>query len=584
MLREIQVRDFALIENLQLTWDSGLNILTGETGAGKSIIIDALGLVLGGRFSAEMIRTGAEACYIEAVFEPDGNNHLLMDELSHLGISTDPAEPLIMSREVGRSGKSRCRINSQTVNVGTLAEVGALLVDIHGQHDHQSLISTDKQVDILDHFGGEALLTLCETVSRQYNELAALKAEYKTLHTDEQEKARKLELLSYQLSEIDEAKLQPDEENELQKEAGVLGGAEKLFEACAQSYFLIYEGDDHAVPATAQLEEAINRLDQMSAVDKRLQPVVDMLRESAAQAEEAAREIKTYQDHIDFNPQRLEEVQTRLNEIHKLKRKYGSTIPEIIEFAEKIRAEINSYSVNDERRAAIELEIQQISTELAAAAGALSAKRRQTATMLEDAIAKELADLHMQKTRFIISFEQRTAEDGLLWNGTKLAIGPRGFDAIEFLVSPNPGEEPKPLSKIASGGELSRMMLALKAILAQVDEIATMIFDEIDAGVGGRAAQAVGEKMLLISQFRQVICVTHLPQIASMAHCHFHIEKTIRGDRTIVTIGRLNFKERVEELARMLGGAEVTELTRKHAQEMLALAESVRLRKVGRGT
>ena len=584
MLREIQVRDFALIENLHLVWDNGLNILTGETGAGKSIIIDALGLVLGGRFSAEMIRTGAEACYIEAVFEPDAHNHLLTKELSHLGIVCDPAEPLIMAREVGRSGKSRCRINSQTVNVGTLAEIGALLVDIHGQHDHQSLISTDKQVDILDHFGGEALLTLRTTVSQQYQELAALKAEYKTLCTDEQEKVRKLELLSFQLSEIDEARLQPEEEEELQKEVSVLAGAEKLFEACAQSYFLIYEGDDHAVPATAQLEEAINRLDQMTAVDKRLQSVVDMLRESAAQAEEAAREIKTYQDHIDFNPQRLEEVQARLNEIHKLKRKYGSTIPEILEFAEKVRAEINSYTVNDERRAAIEVEIQQISTGLAAAAGALSAKRRQTATMLEDAIARELADLHMQKTRFIVSFEQRTVEDGLLWNGSKLAVGPRGFDVIEFLVSPNPGEEPKSLSKIASGGELSRMMLALKSILAQVDEIATMIFDEIDAGVGGRAAQAVGEKMLLISQFRQVICVTHLPQIASMAHCHFHIEKTVRDDRTIVTISKLNFKERVEELARMLGGAEVTELTRKHAQEMLALAESVRLRKVGRAT
>ncbi|HAZ21890.1 MAG TPA: DNA repair protein RecN [Firmicutes bacterium] len=583
MLREIQVRDFALIENLHLVWDSGLNILTGETGAGKSIIIDALGLVLGGRFSAEMIRTGAEACYIEAIFEPDEHNHQLMGVLSQLGIAYDPAESLIMAREVGRAGKSRCRINGQTVNVSTLAEVGALLVDIHGQHDHQSLISPDKQVDILDHFGGEALLTLRATVSRQYHQLAALKTEYHTLRTDEQEKARKLELLSFQLSEIEEANLQPDEEDELQKEVGVLAGAEKLFEACAQSYFLIYEGDDHAVPATAQLEEAINRLDQMTAVDQRLQPVVEMLRESAAQAEEAAREIKTYQDHIDFNPQRLEEVQTRLNEIHKLKRKYGSTIPEILVFAEKVRTEINSYAANDERRAEIEAEIQQISTELATAAGALSAKRRQTATMLEDAIGKELADLHMQKTRFIISFEQRKAEDGLLWNGSKLAVGPQGFDAIEFLVSPNPGEEPKPLSKIASGGELSRIMLALKAILGQVDEIATMIFDEIDAGVGGRAAQAVGEKMLLISQFRQVICITHLPQIASMAHCHFYIEKTVRDERTIVSISKLNFKERVEELARMLGGAEVTDLTRKHAQEMLALAESVRLRKVGRG-
>ncbi|MGI5853102.1 MAG: DNA repair protein RecN [Bacillota bacterium] len=583
MLREIQVRDFALIESLHLVWDNGLNILTGETGAGKSIIIDALGLVLGGRFSAEMIRTGAEACYIEAVFEPDADNHQLNEEMSRLGIAYDPAEPLILAREVGRSGKSRCRVNSQTVNVSTLAEIGTLLVDIHGQHDHQSLISTDKQVDILDHFGGEELLSLREAVSQQYYKLAALRAEYNALRTDEQEKARRLELLSFQLSEIDEARLQPEEEEELQKEASVLAGAEKLFEACAESYFLIYEGDDHAAPATAQLEEAISRLDQMTAVDDRLKPVVDMLRESAAQAEEAAREIKAYQDHIDFNPERLEEVQARLNEIHKLKRKYGASIPEILEFAEKIRDEINSYAANDERRAEIEVEIQQISTELAAAAGALSAKRRQTATMLEDSIAKELADLHMQKTRFIVSFEQRTAEDGLLWNGSKLAVGPRGFDDIEFLVSPNPGEEPKPLAKIASGGELSRMMLALKSILAQVDAIATMIFDEIDAGVGGRAAQAVGEKMLLISQFRQVICITHLPQIASMAQCHFHIEKTIRDGRTIVSIQKLNFKERVEELARMLGGAEVTELTRKHAQEMLALAESVRLRKVGQG-
>lgn len=581
MLKELLVREFALIEELRLEFDTGLNILTGETGAGKSIIIDALGLVLGGRFSSEMIRTSAESCYVEAVFEI-GSKQALLETLGGLGIQHQPGDALILSREVSNSGKSRCRVNGQTVNVGTLSEIGALLVDIHGQHDHQSLLSADKQIHILDRFGGDALSGLAERVAQAYQRRAGLYHEYQGLQVDESEKARRLELLGYQLQEIDDLKLRPGEEEELSREAEILGSAERLYEACAKSHFLLYEGDEGAGAAVAQLGEVRNRLEPLSDVDERLKPIVQMVAEAAAQAEEAAREIRSYQDRIDFSPERLAEVQSRLDELAKVKRKYGGSIEAVLEYADKARAEIGGFTSREERLAQLEGELKGVEAGLAADAAALSARRRQVATALEDAIARELSDLNMQKTRFLVSITNRPSNDGLEWQGQRYAVGPCGFDEIEFLVSPNPGEDPKPLARIASGGELSRIMLALKSILGMVDEIPTMIFDEIDAGVGGRTAQAVGEKMLVISQYRQVLCITHLPQIASMAHRHFYIEKAVTGDRTVVSVRPLTFKERVDELARMLGGAEMTELTRKHAQEMLTLAESVRVKKVGR--
>lgn len=583
MLRELLVREFALIEELRLEFDTGLNILTGETGAGKSIIIDALGLVLGGRFSSEMIRTSSDACYVEAVFDIHAKQELT-DTLGGLGIQLQPGDALIVSREVSSSGKSRCRINGQTVNVGTLAEVGALLVDIHGQHDHQSLLSPDKQIHILDRFGGENLAGPCERVKLQYDRRVELHREFQGLQVDESEKTRRLELLGYQLQEIDDLKLQPGEEEELTREAEILGSAERLYEACAKSHFLLYEGDDGSSPAVAQLGEVQNRLEPLAAIDERLKPIIQMIAEAAAQAEEAARELRGYQDRIDFSPERLAQVQSRLEELAKVKRKYGGSIEAVLAHAEKARAEISGYTSREERLVELERELKELDSVLAADAASLSAKRRQVATALEDAITRELADLNMQKTRFLVSISNRPSSDGVEWQGQRLTVGPKGFDEVEFLVSPNPGEDPKPLARIASGGELSRIMLALKSILGMVDEIATMIFDEIDAGVGGRTAQAVGEKMLVISQYRQVLCITHLPQIASMAHRHFFIEKSVTGDRTVVSVRSLTFKERVEELARMLGGSEMTDLTLKHAQEMLTLAESVRVKKVGRSS
>lgn len=583
MLRELLVRDFALIRELRLEFAGGLNILTGETGAGKSIIIDALGLVLGGRFSSEMIRSGADSCFVEAVFEPE-KKPALEQCLAGLGIRLEHGDSLIISREVSQAGKSRCRVNGQTVNVGTLAEVGACLVDIHGQHDHQSLLSADRQIDILDRFGGEEISRQRDGVSGTYSRLAALRNEFRSLQVDETEKNRRMELLAFQLQEIDDARPSAGEDEALEREAEVLASAERLYEACARSHYLLYEGDDSRSPAVVQLGQVLGALQPLADVDERLKPVVQMVAEAAAQAEEAAREVRNYQERIDFSPERLSQVQARLDELTKLKRKYGGSIDSVIAHAEKARAEMDAYSSRGERLAELHEELKQVESELASAAAALSARRRQVATALEDAIAGELAELNMQKTRFIISFSHRVSEDGIEWQGERLAVSPRGFDDVEFLVAPNPGEDPKPLARIASGGELSRMMLALKSILGAVDEIPTMIFDEIDAGVGGRTAQAVGEKMMVISQYRQVLCITHLPQIASMAHCHFYIEKQADGDHTVVTVRPLTYKERVDELARMLGGAEMTDLTRKHAQEMLTLAEAVRVKKVGRSS
>lgn len=580
MLRELSIENFALIDRLRLEFGQGFTILTGETGAGKSIIIDTVSLLLGGRSSVEQVRAGAEAAQIEGAFEVDTNPDLirLLDEW---GITLGADRLLVINREISRTGRSRCRVNGQTVTVLTLSRIGHFLMDIHGQHEHQSLLSTLAQRRILDSFGGETLANKAEKVATLYCQWQMVKKELESLIMSEDEKNQRVEFITFQLQEIENAQLQSGEEVSLAHEQEILASAEKLYENASITYQLLY-GTDEPGSALDKLGEGIQALGKAAQVDATLQPWVETMRQAACQVEEVARELRSYRDRIEFNPEALARIEERLDEIAKLKRKYGQEIPEILQYATKIREELESIEDRTTRIETLTKKLRSLEDELNQAALALSVLRKVTARKLESAVSKELAEVNMAKTVFQAAIG-RTADEqnGIPVNGEKMAVTKDGIDQVEFLVAPNPGEGLRPLARIASGGELSRLMLVLKVIMAEEDKIPTMVFDEIDTGIGGRTAQAVAEKLLLLGLSHQVICVTHLPQIASMANQHFYIEKKTLGERTMVEVRALDKKERVEELARMLGGAEVTSTTREHAREMLLLAETVRLGKGG---
>lgn len=580
MLRELSIANLALVERLRITFDHGLNILTGETGAGKSIIIDALGLALGGRFSSEMMRSDAETLFVEAVFELE-RPEVFRETLDELGIPLEEDGLVILSREVAQGGRSRCRINGQTVTVQLLARVGSLLLDIHGQNEHQSLLSSDKQLAILDAFGGEELSRAGSELATVYHRWKEIRESLARLDERIEERTRRLELLNFQLQEIREAKLKPGEDEALQQEREILAGAERLYAAAAEGYVRLYGGDEGG-SILDQLATVQRALESATGIDPRLESIATMIREASYQAEEAAREIRSYRDSIAFDPERLETVERRLDDLAKLKMKYGESVDAILTYADGIDEELQEVGNREERREALQAELIGVQQRLAELAMQLSALRRAAGERLSEAIGEQLAELNMGRTTFKAALERVADSEGLPMDDGVFAVSAHGVDRLEFMVAPNVGEGLKPLMKIASGGELSRMMLAIKAILAEVDAIPTMVFDEIDTGIGGRTAQAVAEKLLLIAMARQVICVTHLPQIASLAHQHLFIEKTSDGERTHVEVRSLELGHRVDELARMLGGAEVTETTRQHAREMLSLAERLKLNRVGR--
>jgi DNA repair protein RecN (Recombination protein N) len=576
LLQELYVRNLALIETLRLEFDAGFNVLTGETGAGKSIIIDALGLVLGGRFNAEMIRTGADRLMVEASFSSE-NRPDLEAFLTETGIPIEEDRTLIIQRDINANGKNRCRVNGQLVTVLVLQKIGEFLIDIHGQHQHQSLLLPEKQLELLDQYCGAACLGLRERLQQVYRKWRTMATEIHRLQQDQIATARRIDLLRFQIAEIERVKLVIGEDEELLKERQVLAASEKLFAAANTAYRALYENT--AGPAVVELlGEAERALHQVAGIDSRLEPLTNNLREVVCQTEEIARELRDYQDSVQFDSERLTAIEDRLEEITQLKRKYGTTIAEILILVQQSGDELNLLEHREEQAGRLEAELAAAGLELGDLAVQLAETRRQGARRLETAIVGQLGDLNMGKTQFQISLAHVEAENGVPCAGETWEITASGADKIDFLVAPNPGEAPKPMTKIASGGELSRIMLALKSILAELDRIPTLVFDEIDVGIGGRTAQAVAEKILMIGRARQVICVTHLPQIASMAKRHFYIEKQVTGERTAVSVRELAVTERVEELARMLGGAQVTTTTRQHAGEMLAMAEKLRKR------
>lgn len=562
MLKELNIKNFAIIDQLQVEFGPGLNVFTGETGAGKSIVVDALNLALGERASTDLIRTGCQEAVVEAAFELNGRygqeaGRLLAEQ----GIDLNDGEDLIVRRVISASGKNKVYINGSLASLAGLSALGAGLADIHGQHEHQSLLSHERQMDLLDSFGG--LVPFRDALSEGYYRLQKARKELSELETGERDRAQREDMLRFQKNEIEAAMLKPGEDLELAQEQKVLTNSEKLAAISRAADEVLYSSDGSVMTG---LKKAVTGLREIVAIDNRLSSALELCEAGKVQIEEAAREVSAYADQVEFDPARLEQIGDRLDLMQKLKKKYGESIEEIVEFLGRATSELERMERSTEEIERLKKEVQAIKAGLTNQARELSAKRSAAARELEKKAESELGQLGMKKTTFAVKISQEPGEDTL--DGHML--GPRGVDRVEFLISPNPGEEPKALAKTASGGELSRIMLALKTILAAGDSIPTLVFDEVDAGIGGAVAEEVGKKLKRVAAGRQVFCITHLPQIAGLAERHYGVAKSVKKDRTSTEVRLLERKDRVDEIARMLGGKTITEATLKHAEEMIA--------------
>ncbi len=559
MLLNLYIKNFGIIDQLRFDLQEGFNVLTGETGAGKSVIIDALQTALGGRSYSDQIRTGSEKALLQATFDLGANKETAL-LLTDAGI--DPAEDaiMVMTREISRAGKNICRLNEQAVTLGLYRKIGSSLADMHMQPELNSLLSQEKQRQLLDRFAGSGALAALKEVNSLYARWHQARRDYEKLNAEAGDRARRIDMLRYQIEEIRRAELAPGEDAELEAEKNILANAEKISMLAAEAYDALYEGKSSQYSAVDLLARAVESLRNLALLDQRNESVLADLENIRYQAEDAARYLSGYRDSVEFSQARFEAVGERLEQIKKLKKKYGGSIPEIINFLEAAQKELVKLENIEESLEQAAGEVKEIEVGYCQAAGILSAARREAAGVLQEAVKKELLDLEMGRVEFKAAFAD--------------IEGPAqgGLDRLEFMISTNPGEPLKPLAKIASGGELTRIMLALKALLADADEIPVLVFDEADTGIGGRALQAVAEKMQQLGTRRQVICVTHSPQVASLGNAHFRIVKEYDGERTATRIKLLDHQERLEELARMLGGREVTEVAMQHAKQMLHLS------------
>src|SRR6056297_1355778 len=558
MLLDLKVKNFALIEKLEINFKKGLNVLTGETGAGKSIIIGALEMLLGGRASREVIRNGKEKAYIEAVYEPE-KLEIINNKLEEYGI--EPEEDiLLLSREIKRTGRNRSRINGQLATLSMVRKISNHLVDIHGQHEHQSLLDVKLHLDFLDDFIGEKIISLKEKVTNKYNEIKNINKKLQEMEIDEGEKARELDLLEFQINEIENANLKTGEFKKLEKEYKKLSNAEDIFATTGMIYNDINGDDFNNNGILDKIGHFMTELDSLKEYDDKLDSFHSQMENIYYTLQDLGYEIREYNENLDFDKKRLKEIEDRLDTINNLKKKYGETIEEILEYNQKMKKRRNELVSQEDLIKELKEKRKNIKAEYYNKAEELSKIRKNSAKNLEEKIKDELTDLAMEDVLFKVKFEEKD-------------LAGDGIDDIEFMISPNPGEDLKPLAKIASGGELSRIMLAFKKIIAEIDKVDTLIFDEVDSGVGGKTAQKMAEKLAVIGSKRQVICITHLPQIASMSDNHFYINKTAENGKTYTNINKLNGEEKPKELARMLGGVKMTDTTLDHAEEMIKLAE-----------
>jgi DNA repair protein RecN (Recombination protein N) len=573
MISEIRIRDFAIIDELELSFLPGLNVLTGETGAGKSIIIDAVEMILGSRADATMIRTGSEAAIIEAEFKiPPAFREPVHAILLREGLLDNP-DYLTLARELRHNGRNIARLNGRSVNVSLLAEVGEYLVDVHGQSEHLSLMRVRQHLGLLDSYAGvETELAAYQITFRR---LQIVRNELEGLRLAESESARRVDILTYQINEIEVARLHPGEEEELKEERNRLANAESLASLSQEAVILLDEAPPEAQAASDLIGQTVSALRELSRLDPSQSQILDQAELLFDSINDLSRTLRDYIDSLEYNPKRLNQVEERLNLIHNLKRKYGTDISAVLAFAEKARNELDAVANSAERISELESEEIELLKKLVVEGMALSAKRHNAAQKLERAVESELSNLSMDNAHFKVDFRQRTDSDGvLLESGKRIAFDSTGLEKIEFLVAPNPGEGLKPLIKIASGGETSRLMLAIKNVLARADQIPTLIFDEIDQGIGGRVGTVVGRKLWELALDHQVLCVTHLPQLAAYGEQHFRVKKVAIGGRTITKVESLQGEERLLELASMMG--EVSEGTRRSAQELLQTVGSVR--------
>jgi len=564
LLSHLSISNFALIDHLELDLSPGFNALTGETGAGKSIIVDAMSTLLGGRADSDLIRTGTSQALIEGVFTlpREMQQEFLVPLLEEYGVQGEG--DLILSRELNRRERHICRINGRIVTLRLLREVGQRLIDIHNQGEHLSLLRVREHLEFLDRFGG--LTDLQGRVEARVKALYRARRELERLLADERELARRIDLLQHQVREIRAARLEPGEEEELKREHTLLANAEQLITQINAAYEALYEGREDQEAALDLLGEARRILASLEEIDPQLQERRKSIEEASAQLGELAHSLRSYRDAIDHSPQRLASVEERLGLIYNLKRKYGDSIEEILAFGERASREVEEIVHSEERIEELRSAEEELLAEIGSLAGQLSLARREAAQRLSEAVEGQLRDLQMEKARFVVALEQTEDPGGVEVDGQRFAFDITGIDKVEFIISPNPGEPLKPLSKIASGGETCRFMLALKSVLSAVDQTPTLIFDEIDAGLGGRGGEVIGRKLWRLTADHQVLCVTHLPQIASFGDAHFKVAKEQVGKRTVTRAQLLDEPGRLEELAQMLG--QVTGAIQMSAQEI----------------
>ena len=554
MLEHLHIRNVALIKESEISFGDGLNILTGETGAGKSMIIDSLQFALGGRAGKDFLRHGEKQAAVEALFSVQ--SQALTEKLAENGIVPEEDGTLLITRTLSEAGKSVCRINGSTVTVGMLKEIAEDMIDIYGQHEHQSLLNPVKHIRLLDRFCGAGFGEAMEEYKNSRQRLKDLEKQLAILIGDESQREQRMDMLLFQKEEIEAAELQEGEEDALLEQKKRLSSMERLIRLTGESVTLLYDGDDRAPSACDQLGDALAKLREAAEYDAALSPLADALADGYAAVEDCARELKREAEEQEADPEELERIEERLQLFYKLKRKYGGSIEAVLEFYEKAVQELEFLSNSSEKAAELSAKKAAEEKRLSALAETRTARRRATAEQVEEQIETALHDMEMKHARFHIQIEEKAD-----W-------GADGKDKVEFLISANAGEPLKPLAKIASGGEMSRVMLALKTVLVDADEIGTFIFDEIDTGVSGRTARRVGEKMRFLGGKRQLLCITHLPQIAAMADNHFLIEKESDAGETVTRVTALDEEGAVREVARLMN--DVTETTLAAARELLA--------------
>ena len=554
MLENLHIKNVALIQECQVSFGHGLNILTGETGAGKSMLIDSLQFALGGRMGKDFLRRGQKMALVEALFSIKEGS--FAQKLTDLGIEPEEDGTVLIARTLTDGGKTTCRINGSIVTVSMLRELAADLIDIYGQHEHQSLLNPSKHILLLDRFCNGNFHEILNIYQKNYEHRKEICRKLEELMGDEAQREQRLDILAFQKEEIEGAALTAGEEEVLTEKKKRLTHMERLMRLTIESTNLLYDGEDEVPSACDSVSLAVDKLRECAALDPALEGYYSGLEDVYARLEDISRQVKRYSQNLEEDPTELELVEERLQTIYKMRRKYGGSIDAVLSFYEDITKELDFFENSQERILQLNKELKEVQRQLSVSAQGLTELRQEAAQRVAKQIEDSLKDMEMKNAQFSIQVSLRNE-----WNNL-------GQDKVEFLISPNKGEEVKPLSKIASGGEMSRVMLALKAVLVDADEIETFIFDEIDTGVSGRTAAKVGKKMRLIGEKRQILCITHLPQIAAMADKHFLIEKEIKDDQTLTVVSNLEEDASVREVARLMGSAVVTETTLAAAKEL----------------